>query len=121
MCCSRSAFASDMQPPSGGSTLAPAPSPDVLSGASPRVLASSTGHGPYVAVRCCPWSSGRGVMWRQWLLVVLIGVALVGCVADRSWAPAWRDDTQRPVWRRVAPETLPPVPRQPAPEDSNRA
>lgn len=60
-------------------------------------------------------------MWRQWVSVVLVGVALAGCSADGSVAPPWRDDTRMPAWRRISPDALVPLPRHPAPADSNRA
>jgi hypothetical protein len=60
-------------------------------------------------------------MWPRLFALVLLGVVLAGCNTAEVRAPAWRDNDAMPVWRRVAPDALTPPPRQPVPEDSNRA
>jgi hypothetical protein len=60
-------------------------------------------------------------MWRGWVSMVLVGATLAGCAADGFRNRASGDNAERPVWRRIAPDTLEPLPRHPAPEDSNRA
>jgi hypothetical protein len=53
--------------------------------------------------------------------MVLVGAALAGCTADGFRHRSWGDSAERPVWRRITPDPLEPLPRHPAPEDSNRA